>query len=475
MRGVAAVLVVAGLALLLVPVTSATASPVLLWPSPAFVDRDAAPQLTTWFADRLGAQADPLRPPRWEPVNDSSLPDFLRLAEAYVLPLTEGDVEARYFANGLLSEVSLRSNTTYVANSTREADLRTLADRIAADIGLDTNRANWTLEYLVYDPGGPRQQIDSIIGFLGASPLIQGTSLGALRATVRGTDLRVMHVVVSAWYDASGVPDIDAQAAIAIALDRARSGHNASDPRGEVLFTHVRNGTSFVYAVFVSWPGPDEYSWWTLPVWVDATTGEVVYEEGPALVVEDHGIPVLNLTGVALALAVAVAVLAALALFYRLTAERALDQFTRGGIFGYVLANPGSHYTKVRDALGLGNGTLAYHLWVLQRTGFVRSVRQGRLRLLYAEGVPIRKGSLVLSRLQYAILDLLHAKGPMPQVAIARHLGLSKQRTHYNVKALRTMALVQSSLDGRTALSPSGVETVKGSQDVAAPAAQPSV
>ncbi len=464
MRASALVFATVVAALLLLPEAGATATPVLEWPSPAFVDRDAASSFAPWLAGRLGAQVDPLRPPRWDAGNGTSGPEFLNVTERYILPLTDGEVEARYLANGLLMDAQVRSNTTYVAASANEADLRALADRIATDIGLDTSRANWTLEYAVSAPETPQEERDWIAGFVGLTSLGYPLYFNAMEATVRESDLRTTAVRITAWYAPSGEPDVSASGAVAIALAHARADHNASDPSGATTYVTVRNGTSFVYLVFVSWPGPETYSWWVLDVWVDATTGEIVYEEGPALAFEG-GIPSgMAPPWAALGLAALAAVLVALGLFYRLSAERALDQFTRGGIFGYVLANPGSSYTRVRDALRLSNGTLAYHLWILERTGFVRSVRQGRFRLLYPEGVPVRKGSLALSRVQYAILDLLHDRGPMPQVEIARQLGLSRQRAHYNVKALRALSLVQPTPDGETALSASGAETVAESR-----------
>jgi len=58
----------------------------------------------------------------------------------------------------------------------------------------------------------------------------------------------------------------------------------------------------------------------------------------------------------------------------------------RGLIRGYLLAHPGSHYNLLKDELGLVNGTLAYHLQVLEREGLVTSEREGRMRHFFAIG-----------------------------------------------------------------------------------------
>jgi predicted transcriptional regulator len=161
-----------------------------------------------------------------------------------------------------------------------------------------------------------------------------------------------------------------------------------------------------------------------------------------------------------IALTITIAVVIGLALFYRISTERALDHFTRGRIYGYIQANPGVNYTRVRETLSLKNGTLAYHLWVLERLGFIRSVRKGRVRQLYLSGTPVSRGSLVLSRLQYGILDLLKAEGPMTQTGIAKHFDMSRQRVHYNVKTLRSMDLLESGENGHVKLLKEGMEAI---------------
>ena len=48
----------------------------------------------------------------------------------------------------------------------------------------------------------------------------------------------------------------------------------------------------------------------------------------------------------------------------------------------------------------------------------------------------------------------------MSRTDLARHLNVSKQRAHYNVNALRRLALLQSTGEGMVALSTTGVEAV---------------
>ena len=63
----------------------------------------------------------------------------------------------------------------------------------------------------------------------------------------------------------------------------------------------------------------------------------------------------------------------------------------RGLIRGYLLAHQGCHYSLLKEELGLVNGTLAYHLQVLEREGLVSSESRGRMRYFYAigKGLPV--------------------------------------------------------------------------------------
>jgi len=64
-----------------------------------------------------------------------------------------------------------------------------------------------------------------------------------------------------------------------------------------------------------------------------------------------------------------------LPLYVRLKKKDVLSHFTRGQIFGYIQANPGAHYNAIIQDLGLRNGVGAYHLKVLEREGFIKSMK----------------------------------------------------------------------------------------------------
>ncbi|MDI6856629.1 MAG: CARDB domain-containing protein, partial [Candidatus Thermoplasmatota archaeon] len=61
----------------------------------------------------------------------------------------------------------------------------------------------------------------------------------------------------------------------------------------------------------------------------------------------------------------------------------ALDQFTRGRIYNYIELNPGAHYNSIRSSLNLGNGTLSYHLKILEKESYIRTETEGMYRRFY--------------------------------------------------------------------------------------------
>ncbi|UCG70325.1 MAG: winged helix-turn-helix transcriptional regulator [Thermoplasmata archaeon] len=462
MRNLKVILLVISLTFLFVPITNASATPVIVWPQSDLLNREEASNLTTWFADQLDVQIDTSKDGEWDPVNESGRPEFLLAKEAYALPLVDGEIEAQYIEAGILRNIEFQGNSSYVAKSVEESDLRKVTDRIASDLGLNTSQSQLGIEFVVLLPGTPQEEYQWLIIMVEPTDLGDPLYFNILFVTVRESDLRVISVKLFVWYELLGVPDYTASDAVNIASEFAFYEYNATNPNGTSSAVTVRNGTSFVYQVHVTWEeGPG--SFWTLEVWVDSSSGEVLYHLDPYLVTEDviprHSDPSWD-PWIPLVLIATFTIVVFFGVFYRLSAERALDQFNRGRIYGYIQANPGIKYTKIRESLGIKNGTLSYHLWVLERLGFVRSQREGRVRLLYPKGVPFSNGSLILSHLQFAILDILNAEGSMSQSDIARHFRISRQRAHYNVKMLRSLSLVQPTMDGRIELSQKGTETI---------------
>lgn len=132
--------------------------------------------------------------------------------------------------------------------------------------------------------------------------------------------------------------------------------------------------------------------------------------------------------------------------YIRLRGANVLDNFNRGRIMGFISARPGASFTEIRDALRIVNGNLAYHLCVLEKIELISSSKQGRSRRFYPVGIEYSKDeSQFIGRTESKILEYLDKNGPLSNSAIARLLGMSRQRTHYNLKLLHKRGLVDRS------------------------------
>jgi predicted transcriptional regulator len=144
-------------------------------------------------------------------------------------------------------------------------------------------------------------------------------------------------------------------------------------------------------------------------------------------------------------------------LFYtRLRREKMLDQFTRGQIFGFVMANPGSSYRGIKRGLGLNNGTLTYHLYTLEREKFVRSRIDGVYKRFYPIDVRIPDdGGEEVTPFQRRLWNLVNAEQGISQADAADRLGTKKQNIHYNAKRLMRAGLIRiAKTNGRTMMYP---------------------
>jgi DNA-binding MarR family transcriptional regulator len=138
-------------------------------------------------------------------------------------------------------------------------------------------------------------------------------------------------------------------------------------------------------------------------------------------------------------------------LYTRLKKEEVLDHFVRGQVFGAIKTQPGVHFTEIRDSLDVPNGTLSYHLRMLEVTGFVRSERDGLYKRFFpadlkatAEGQGIR-----LSDLQRLLLDRLRGDPGAAQRDLAKEAGVTQQSISYNLRQLRNQGLLDRVKVGR--------------------------
>jgi predicted transcriptional regulator/fibronectin type 3 domain-containing protein len=121
----------------------------------------------------------------------------------------------------------------------------------------------------------------------------------------------------------------------------------------------------------------------------------------------------------------------------RLAKDEVLDNKTRYALHGIVSENPGIHYNAILKEFKLSNGVAAYHLDVLAREGFIRSVRDGRLKRFYSTDtkVPWERRETP-EEMRESIIELVSSRPGISQKEIVNELGINRDTVGYHLRCL---------------------------------------
>jgi predicted transcriptional regulator len=133
---------------------------------------------------------------------------------------------------------------------------------------------------------------------------------------------------------------------------------------------------------------------------------------------------------------------AAVVSYTRLTRDTVLRQKLRSLIFEYIQSEPGASFSSVRDALGLQNGTTAYHLAVLEREGFAQSTVRGRRRYFFPVGGAITTHEPPLSGIQTSILKAVETAPGIGLRELSRTIGREPSSVAYSARVLAREGLL---------------------------------
>jgi len=166
-------------------------------------------------------------------------------------------------------------------------------------------------------------------------------------------------------------------------------------------------------------------------------------------------IGILTLIGIALTETGKYKILAMLLLafpmFTKIKKEDVLDHFVRGQIYGYIKAYPGVHYNQIMRELDIKNGTLSYHLYILEKTGTIKSRKEGyRYRAFYPTEVKFPEEERYrLTELQINIIKFIQENKGINQKNIAKKLNENHQTISYNIKVLQQAGIINTNKKGR--------------------------
>ena len=143
-------------------------------------------------------------------------------------------------------------------------------------------------------------------------------------------------------------------------------------------------------------------------------------------------------------------VLMVLPLYARIKKHEVLDNKTRLAIHGLVVENPGMHYNEIIREFELTNGVAAYHLDVLEREGFVRSIRDGTLRRFYSSSTKVPASSRATpDQVRENILELVISNPGINQKTIVDELGIGRTLVGYHLKTLIDEGYIEAHKQGR--------------------------
>lgn len=116
--------------------------------------------------------------------------------------------------------------------------------------------------------------------------------------------------------------------------------------------------------------------------------------------------------------------------------EEILNHYTRGQIYGYIIAQVIPHYNQIKRGLDLTNGTTAYHLRILEKHGIVKSVKKGHKKHFYVGKLPEGFMDENTSDREAEILDMLTAEAEITMLDIKDRMGVSGSTVTYHIKKL---------------------------------------
>ena len=139
-------------------------------------------------------------------------------------------------------------------------------------------------------------------------------------------------------------------------------------------------------------------------------------------------------------------------LYSRLQKDTLADEPTRQKLLKHIYSEPGANFTELKEGLGLHNGTLAHHIYILENHQMITSQRSGRQRLFFPFGSTKKAGIrtlLVTNETQKEIIEIVKNNPGITQSMISQRLDVSRQKINYHVNSLVANSILNLEKQGR--------------------------
>jgi predicted transcriptional regulator len=135
-------------------------------------------------------------------------------------------------------------------------------------------------------------------------------------------------------------------------------------------------------------------------------------------------------------------------LYTRIKKDEVMDHETRGRIRGYIESDPGIHYNELKRKLKLKNGTLSYHLQVLEREGFIRSKNNGVYKHFFPGDKKLPTKIIRMTKIQKLILKQIMDNPGISQKKIAKLIGIGTSTVNYNIDKMAKKGIIDIRRNG---------------------------
>jgi predicted transcriptional regulator len=136
-------------------------------------------------------------------------------------------------------------------------------------------------------------------------------------------------------------------------------------------------------------------------------------------------------------------------IFIRIESRKILANFQRKAIYELIKEKPGIHFRSVMRALSLKPGTVAYHINVLEKQNYIKSIQKGIYRCFYPEGMKTGL-KIKLTKLQQSIVFTIDKNPGISSTELSKSLNKNRMVLHYNTKVLQERGIIKKEKLGRS-------------------------
>lgn len=134
--------------------------------------------------------------------------------------------------------------------------------------------------------------------------------------------------------------------------------------------------------------------------------------------------------------------------YTRLKRRAILDNLNRKNIFEYIKANQGVHFKAILRELNFKPGAMSYHLNVLEKGEYIKSIQDGNYRRFYLFGTKSDL-KIALTTIQLRILSIVNERPGISQVKISESIGKNRMLVNYHIKILIDAGVLALEKSGR--------------------------